>query len=128
MSSQQQESPADCYKEHGSLRGTLKTVAAVRAETDEVILVDRLTGAETRCYFQDQDIEAKVRAVGKNRVVVTGEIFVDRTTREPRKVVARELRIIPPSSELPQLEDLAGIDITGGIDSVEYVRRMRDDE
>ncbi len=66
--------------------------------------------------------------MGKQRVVVTGEIYVDRTTRKPRKVVVRELRIMPPPSELPQLEDLAGIDITGGMDSAEYVRRMRDDE
>ncbi len=116
------------YKEHGSLRGTLKTVTSVRAQTDKVILVDRLTGEETQCYFHSKDIEAAVREGWKHRVVVTGDIYVDRRTRKRHKVLIRELRIIPTSNELPQLADLTGIDITEGIDSAEYVRRMRDDE
>jgi hypothetical protein len=119
---------ADCYRECGSLRGTVKIATADRAELDEVFLVDRLSGEETRCHFDDDSFAAKLRDVGNRRVVLAGDIYVDRTTRKPRKIVIRELRIIPPSSELPQLEDLAGIDITGGMDSVEYVRRMRDDE
>jgi hypothetical protein len=116
------------YREYGSLRGMLKAVAGTKQELrDKVLLVDRLTGDETKCYIKGKDLEEKVREGWKKRVVLSGEIVVDRKTRKPRKMLVQDVRILPDRDSLPQLEDLRGIDITGGVSAAEYVRRLRDD-
>ena len=42
-------------------------------------------------------------------------------------MLVRDVRILENRENLPQLDDLQGINITGGIDSAEYVRRLRDE-
>ena len=116
------------YKEFGSLRGTLKSVAAVREKTDKVMLLERLSGEEIPCYFHNKDIEDEVRKGWKHRVELTGDIYSDRATGKRNRMVIKEIRILPQRGELPQLEDLRGIDITGGVESSEYVRGLRDDD
>lgn len=116
------------YREYGSLSGTLKAVNAVTRKKDHVILVDRLTGDKTLCYVRGQQLESKVREGWKQRVVITGDIFVDRKTRKPRRVKVHDIRILPDQSTLLPVDALTRIEITGGIESAEYVRGLRDDE
>ena len=66
------------YREHGSLRGTLKAVGTVSTLRDKVLLVDRLTGEQTKCYIKGKDLEEQVRRGWKKRVVLSGEIEVEK--------------------------------------------------
>ena len=38
-----------------------------------------------------------------------------------------DIETLRSRDEIPQLDDVEGIDITGGMDSADYVRKMRDD-
>ena len=73
-------------------------------------------------------MDAVVREAWKRRVVATGEIVVDRETRKPIKILVDEIRILRDPADLPQMEDLHGIDITSGMESSEYIRGLRDDD
>jgi hypothetical protein len=89
-----------------------------------MLLVDRLTGEETSCYV-GEELDREIRNAWKKRVVVTGTIEMNRETRKKTIHVDR-IRLLRESKDLPQLEDLRGIDITGGVESSQYIRNLRD--
>ena len=87
-----------------------------------------MTGKKTACYFHGEAIEEKVRAGWKHRVVVIGQLQTDKTTGDAEEMRVEDIRILGTRSELPQIDDLLGFDITGGMDSADYVRGLRDDD
>jgi hypothetical protein len=111
-------------REYGSLRGELRELAASSRKQDKMLLVDRLTGEETSCYV-GEELDREIRNAWKKRVVVTGTIEMNRETRKKTIHVDR-IRLLRESKDLPQLEDLRGIDITGGVESSQYIRNLRD--
>lgn len=113
------------YVEYGSIEGTLKQLGIGRGH-DTLVIVERLTGHETTCTLKLPELDSLVREAWKKRVAVTGSIRIDRSTRKPTKVAVDEIRILPDRSDLPQMENLHGIDITGGVDSAAYIRGVRD--
>ena len=60
-----------------------------------------------------------------HRVCVLGDV---RYSSEgiPTSVTVDDIRILRKRSELPQLQDLRAIDITGGLESSDFVVEMRD--
>jgi hypothetical protein len=115
------------YTEYGSLEGVLQELSVSHGR-DRLVIVEKLTGEKTPCYLRNPSLDAELRKAWKKRVVVTGEIVVKRETKKPVKIKVDEIRILRERSELPQIEDLRGIDITGGVESSEYIRTLRDDE
>jgi hypothetical protein len=113
-------------REYGSLRGELRELSTSSRKRDKLVLVDRLTDEETTCYV-DETLDAEIRRAWKRRVEITGRIEVNRTTRK-KVIYVERLRILRERSELPQIENLHGIDLTGGVESSEYVRNLRDDD
>lgn len=113
------------YVEYGTLEGQLKGLES-QSGRDKLVIVDQLTGTETRCYISDATLDKVVRENWKHSVAVHGTITVDRLTGEPEEMRVEELTPLRERSALPQIEDLDGIDITGGIESSEYVRGLRD--
>jgi hypothetical protein len=105
----------------------LKDVSEQSAR-DKIVIVDDLTNKHTACYFRGERIEQKVRDGWKHRVIVTGDITLDATTGQPLEMQVYDIRILPRRDQLPQIDDILGFDITGGVDSVEYVRGLRDAE
>ena len=97
-------------REHGSIEGVL---------TGRCHLVDRHTEAETICHWLGDTGATAAESIGK-RVELTGWI-------SGGLIMVESIRVLRPRSELPQFDDLAGIDITGGMESAAYVRRLRDD-
>jgi len=113
------------YTEYGSLEGILR-VLDVSNKRDKLVIVDRLTGHETRCYLLCDELEAKAREGWKKRVIVTGTITVNKLTRDPIKIEVDDIRILRERSELPQIDELPAVDITEGVESSEYIRGLRD--
>ncbi len=61
-----------------------------------------------------------------NRVVVQGIVHYDRGGR-PTRIDVQRMRWIKEPEALPSFADLEGINITDGVDAVEYVRGLRDE-
>ena len=112
------------YVDFGTIEGHLRDVQE-QSRQDKTVIVDDITGDEIPCYTSD-DLEQRVRDGWKHRVSVRGEVTYERPSGRPVKIVAESIRILGDSKSIPRISDLYGIDITGGIDPVDYVRAMRD--
>ncbi len=114
------------YTEYGAIEGTLKGLSTSGEHRDKLVLVDRLTGEETPCYLRE-DLDTKAREAWKKRVVVTGQLVINRHTKKNVELRVEDIRILRDRSELPQFDDLHGIDITDGMTAADYIRDLRDD-
>jgi len=110
------------YFEHGAIEGEL----GISRSRDQLVVIDALTGQQIPCYLADEHLESTVREAWKCRVSVEGRIKVDRRTSQPIELAVENIRILRDRNDLPQLKDLHGIDITGGVESSEHVRGLRD--
>jgi hypothetical protein len=115
------------YTEHGTIEGHLSDLSELSGR-DRLVIIDALTRLKTPCYFRSQGIEMLARHAWKKRVAVTGEITVERSSGNPIEVRVEEITILRERDDLPQVEDLYGLNIAGGIESSEYVRGLRDAE
>ncbi len=113
------------YTEFGTLEGYLRELSGARTR-DKLVIVDRLTNQSTPCYLGRPELEAIAREAWKHRVSITGEITVDRQTGQPIKIAVADIRVLRDRKDLPQIENLHGIDITNGVEASEYVRGLRD--
>ena len=113
--------------EYGTIEGRLRDLSESHSR-DKLGVVNKITGEVTQCYLRNEELEPMVLQGWKHRVAVTGEITIDRQSGLPVKVMVDEIRILRDRGELPQIEDLHGIDITNGVEPSEYVRRLRDAE
>ena len=117
------------YKEHGAVEGRLRQLETLAGERrDKLVIEDDLTGDRISCYFRDPEIEKQARGAWKQRVSVSGEITVTRASGDPASVLVEDIRVLRERSELPQMEDLYGIDITHGIESSKYIEGLRNAE
>jgi len=114
------------YWEYTQLEGTLENI--ITHGRAEFHIFDPITDRKVRCTFDKQKAQ-EVLALGLKRVRVTGDVKFDENHR-PVEVQVDSYERLRDQSELPQLADLhkARINITGGRDSVEYVRGLRDAE
>lgn len=110
------------YRDYGSLEGRLRDLLG---SSDQIVLIDELTGAPIKCTFEAR-LDSTVRQAWKRRVAVTGEITYERQTGNALSVEVEEIRILRERADLPQIGDFRGIDITGGVESSDYVRNLRD--
>ena len=122
------EAKARYLKEYGALEGILKELRAATRGGDRVVLVDRATGDETLCILAREELEDIARRTWKKRVSIEGTIYIDRHTQKPAKIKVDNIVQLRERAELTQVDDLQGIDITGGVDSAEYVQGLYNDE
>lgn len=111
------------YREYTTIEGKLDTINIHRGL--EFVVYDPLTDQPTVCRF-DEKLEIARNALG-HRVSVTGWATYNRQD-QPISLEVDELQVFGDPSELPRFLEGEEIDITGGIDSVEYIRRARDVE
>jgi hypothetical protein len=118
------------YIEYGSIEGYLQKLNTTKTRKDDrLTITDTLTDHQTLAIPQNQErLEPELRKAWKHRVRLEGEITVDRQTKLPKKIVFDNIFVFPGCDQLPQIQDLRGIDITGGIEPSEYVRGLRDGE
>lgn len=108
-----------------TVEGSLETVTIHGGEAFDVF--DQLTGTRVRCILPDGQISEAVKALGK-RVAVSGRAKFSNKGR-PESIEVEAIRVLRDKSELPAASDFEGegkLDITGGMDSAEFVRRLRD--
>ncbi|MBI5865176.1 MAG: hypothetical protein HZB38_11840 [Planctomycetes bacterium] len=108
-----------------TVEGSLETVTIHGGEAFDVF--DQLTGTRVRCILPEGQIAEVVGALGK-RVAVTGRAKFSEKGR-PISIEVEGIRVLRNKSELPAASDFEGegkLDITGGMDSAKFVRRLRD--
>lgn len=116
------------YYEDTELEGRLEVLSV--HGTPDFWVYDPLTEQPTKCTFKPEDRERLAEMMKRpTRVRVSGKAKFNREHR-PISLEVESFARLRDQEELPQIRDLhrAGINITGGMSSVEYVRRMRDAE
>ena len=105
----------------GSVRGRLETLSQHKGTSFRVW---DASGQSVLCSLPPELLPEAALHFGE-RVVAHGEVqYGDEGL--PEKVKVQQVRWIKEPRDLPGFRDLEGIDITAGIDSVEYVRGVRD--
>lgn len=112
------------YKEYTTLEGKLDSINIYQRR--EFSIYDALTDHPTRCHFDQEQYGEAYNGLGR-RVAVTGWVTYNRQD-DPVSMRVDEIRYLRDSAELPRFLEGEELDITGGEDSAEYVRRMRDAE
>jgi hypothetical protein len=108
-----------------TVEGSLETVTIHGGDAFDIF--DQLTGTRVRCVLGEGRITEAVAALGK-RVSVSGRAKFSEKGR-PLSIEVESIRVMRDKAGLPKASDFEGagkLDVTGGIDSVEFVRRLRD--
>ena len=110
------------YLSDTTLEGMLEVVD-IHGEY-EFAIYDLLNGQKIKCRFEKEMLEEVVSLL-RSRVAVAGEAKFSRTGRAV-SIKVRSIKRLRSAAELPQFRVGEEIDLTGGMDSAEFVRRMRD--
>lgn len=87
------------------------------------VLYDDVDEFDIKCTFPDDLWTAGTRLL-KKRVVVSGRVKYERASGRPLTIDASEIE--PFGGDDFDLSELPDLDLTGDLDSVEFVRRSRD--
>jgi len=113
------------YWEETSIEGRLEVISAHNGT--KISIWDVLTNAKVECLVTDAQLE-QAKGAFRKRVSVTGRAKITRKGK-PVSIEVTSIRVLKEKDELPQAKDFAGagrVDITGGVDSAEYIRSLRD--
>lgn len=111
----------ETYRDFTTLEGELRTVSVDGGS--KFFIRDRATATRTECIIPHDQLDSAKQALEK-RVSVTGRVLYK--NGKPIKIDVESFEMMPDRSSLPQFNDIRGIDPTGGLDSVEFIRRGRD--
>lgn len=115
------------YYEETTVEGRLEVLSAHNGT--RLSIWDVLTNTKVECLVNDEQLEG-AKAAFRKRVAVTGRAKVTRKGK-PLSIKVESIRVLRETGELPQAKDFEGtgrVDITGGVDSAEYIRGMRNAE
>ena len=114
------------YHEISTLEGWLQIIDVHNKDNQVFGIFDPLTNEKILCHFDKSMRDNVVQALG-NRVSVEGKVKFNRFGG-PLSIEVDSFEVMPGMEELPQFSDGEQIDITGGIPSEDFVRRLRDAE
>lgn len=112
------------YRERTTLRGVLETLT-VRDDGQLFFIRDRVRGRNVRCIIDSVEVLERAKQALGSRVSVWGMARFNKLGL-PISIKVEDFRVLPKDS--PRFDEVPGIDLTGGMDAAEYVRRLRDGE
>jgi hypothetical protein len=119
------------YKELGSVEGYFRGIDRDRGRPVFWIR-HRLTGDEVKCFVTgDAEREISIREIGevwKNRRLQVRGIIHFKAAGRVSYIEATEVRFLRERTELPDIDDIADVEFTGGLKSEDYLTRLRDGE
>jgi hypothetical protein len=123
------ESPDKPYKEIGSIEGYLQAVERDGFGRRVAHVMEKITGEIVKCIISGQaltDLKSReIRDIWRSqRVEIVGLIHFAGLGRIDR-IDADGVRFMRGRSDLPQIDDVIDADFTGGIESAEYIGRLR---
>jgi len=111
----------------GSVSGYLE---AINVHSGNKFFIYPIVGAKkVECVFEHSLIE-RIKEGIERYINVVGVLYCRSKEPYPHKIKVEDIEIYPSEDDLPKLMDLKGIapNLTGGIDSVNYIRKIRDEE
>ncbi len=119
------------YSNYVQLEGNLRVIGVGLVRDQRLVqVVDRLTGQATDCMLSEADFVSALDAM-KNapshvaRVTVFGK--ADYCKDRPTRMKVERLEVFPVQDDEAVFFAVQGIDLTGGIDSVDFVRGLWND-
>ena len=112
------------YNEYTSIEGTLGTINVHNKL--EFIVYDLLTDRGTTCKFSRERYDEARNALGE-RVAITGMATFNRED-QPTTIDVEGIHVFVRQVDLPKFSTGEEINISGCLDSVEFIRRGRDAE
>jgi hypothetical protein len=111
----------------GSVSGILERVNVHNKR--EFVLYPPIPGHSIKCVFPDELFD-QVRAAIKGNVTVSGMMYFYQDKPFPDTVHVREMELHPPDDDLSTFGSLRGFapNCSGSMESVEYVRSIRDEQ
>lgn len=122
-----QKRQAAHYWEETSIEGRLEAISAHNGT--RISIWDVLSNTKVECLVSEAQLE-QAKSAFRRRVAVSGKAKVSRKGK-PLSIEVDSIRVLKETDELPQPKSFAGlsrVDITGGVDSAEYIRGLRDGE
>ncbi len=118
------------YRELSSVEGYVKAFEYNKDGQFVITLTARIDDRDIKCTSSDAGLDnIESLAVGEVinglRVRVFGILYY-KILGVIDRVDAERVELFTPRDQLPTIEDLIDPDFTNGVDSVEYIRRMRD--
>lgn len=110
------------YTELTTIEGHLQQLAW-HEKNPAFVIRHPVTNQKIRCLFSPKHRE-KAKAAWPHRVEVRGEMRYNQLGH-PLFIKVSSFEQIPSEDQLPTLDDLKDVNITGGLSPVEYVRRLR---
>lgn len=109
----------------GSLLGYLDVVNVHAAPVIQIF--PEVGPKKVSCTFPEHLLDHVKTGIGRY-VEVRGQLVYRRLGRFPYRMTVEHLTVFPPESQLPTLSSLRGLapDLTGGLESVAYLQRIRD--
>lgn len=119
------EIPGPAHRALGSLIGRLGRSSAQNGAA--FCLHDRRTGWTTPVTFDAKHLHTLAGALGET-VIASGELWRD-VQGKPQRIKLAKLEVVD-QDRLPSVTEVSGIapHFTGGLNSEEYVRQLRDGE
>jgi hypothetical protein len=120
---------ARLYTDVGTIEGRLEEISVhgTPQVSPQIRVWDSipLPGYAVKCAISEDRL-SEVKDLLGQRVAVTGPIHY--RNHKPMLIDVQNIRRLRSQSDLPQIETMEPIDITGDLSSEEYIRRMRDAE
>jgi hypothetical protein len=109
----------------GSVEGKLGLIAIHKKPRFRIYEV--VTHKAVTCDFNEERFLNLVKEALGQRVVASGTVYSN-IKGEPLRVEITGLRILGAPSELPQVDDIGGMDpdLTGALSTAEYIQSIRD--
>ncbi len=120
------------YKEMGSVEGYFRRIERDGWGRSILWIRHRLTGDEVKCIVTgDAEHEVGIREIGEvwnnSRLQATGTIHYKAAGRIAQ-IEVTQVRFLRERNELPDVDDIADAEFTGGMKSEDYLTRLRDGE
>ena len=115
-----------CFPKIFSPGFVLGWLRAVQEEHDSLWFIQPVKGDQVACVFRDGLMDDMKGGLGKY-VKVTGTLSFRKKESLPYKIAVESIEVYPSEDQMPTLESLRGIapHLTGDLDSVDFVRKLR---
>jgi hypothetical protein len=109
----------------GSVEGKLGLIAIHKKPRFRIYEV--VTHKAVTCDFDEKRWLDRVKEALGRRVIAYGIVYYN-IKGEPLRVELDNLRVMPDRSDLPQIDDIGGMDpgFTGELSTTEYIKSIRD--
>lgn len=116
------EAKAKSHLEIGTVEGILDVVST-RGGRRRFYVTEVLTGAKVECFGSAVDLK-EAQTYLECRVSVQG--FVRMRFGRPKMIEVKSIKRLRNRGELPKLDDIGPVDLTGGKSPEDFIRELRD--